>query len=207
MDGIYDHLIRYNPQGLLYLTEVENENDAGKPRMGLEECFIGSMLSLGILHDVNPSTRERDLNTARALTYTCMRLYFDAPLGLASEKTDLWGEKLQVVNSAVNNDLRPEAIESLYYLNQITGDPIYREWGWKIWKAIEHETKTNYGFGNSLDVRTRGKIDDRVDSFFFSKTMKFFYLLFKDEQVYNLLNQVINKEGHAFSINSFVCYE
>jgi hypothetical protein len=33
--------------------------------------------------------------------------------------------------------LRPEVIESLYYLHQITGNPVYREWGWKIFTAIE----------------------------------------------------------------------
>ena len=134
-------------------------------------------------------------------------MYMSTNTGIGGEDMSFSKEKPEVNLRATYYILRPEAVETLYYLNQITGDPIYREWGWKIWKAIEHETKTNYGFGNSLDVRTRGKIDDRVDSFFFSKTMKFFYLLFKDEQVYNLMNQVINKEGHAFSINSFVCYE
>ncbi len=33
--------------------------------------------------------------------------------------------------------LRPEVIESLFYLHQITGNPVYREWGWKIFTSIE----------------------------------------------------------------------
>lgn len=168
--------------------------------MGLLECFAGGMLSLGVLHNVNPSKKERDLTTAKALTYTCMRFYFDSPLGVASELTDILDDHLQVVDSAAYYLFRPEAIESLYYLNQITGDPIYREWGWKVWKAIEQETKTSYGFGHLQDVRVHGKIDDRTESYFFSETLKYFYLLFKDEQVVDLMNQVLNTEAHPLSV-------
>ena len=27
--------------------------------------------------------------------------------------------------------LRPEVLESLFILHKLTGDPIYREWGWE----------------------------------------------------------------------------
>ena len=30
--------------------------------------------------------------------------------------------------------LRPEAMESFWYMHQITGDPKYREWGWTIFR-------------------------------------------------------------------------
>lgn len=33
--------------------------------------------------------------------------------------------------------LSPETAESLFVLHQVTGNPIYREWGWKIFQAIE----------------------------------------------------------------------
>ena len=33
--------------------------------------------------------------------------------------------------------LRPEAIESVFYLYRFTRDPIYREWGWKMFLAFE----------------------------------------------------------------------
>lgn len=29
------------------------------------------------------------------------------------------------------NILRPETVESFFYLWRVTGDPVYREWGWK----------------------------------------------------------------------------
>jgi len=33
--------------------------------------------------------------------------------------------------------LSPETAESLFVLHQVTGNPIYREWGWQIYQAIE----------------------------------------------------------------------
>ncbi len=33
--------------------------------------------------------------------------------------------------------LRPETAESLFVLHQVTGNPVYREWGWAIFQAIE----------------------------------------------------------------------
>ncbi len=33
--------------------------------------------------------------------------------------------------------LRPETAESLFVLHHTTGNPIYREWGWQIYQAIE----------------------------------------------------------------------
>lgn len=108
--------------------------------------------------------------------------------------------------------LRPEAIETLFYLNQITGDPIYRykrrrdvicrEWGWKMWSSIERECRTNYGYGHLRDVRKKGSIDNRAESFFFAETSKYAFLLFKDEKIIDLVKQVINTEAHPLSVLS-----
>lgn len=34
------------------------------------------------------------------------------------------------------NILRPETVESLYIAFHLTGDPIYRQWGWEIFTAF-----------------------------------------------------------------------
>ena len=36
-----------------------------------------------------------------------------------------------------NYHLRPEIVETFFILNQLTGDPVYREWGWEIFMSIE----------------------------------------------------------------------
>ena len=51
------------------------------------------------------------------------------------------------------NILRPETVESLYIAFHLTGDPIYREWGWKIFEAfVEHCRVESGGFASIDDV-------------------------------------------------------
>lgn len=50
-----------------------------------------------------------------------------------------------------HNLQRPETVESLFMMWRITGDPMYREWGWKIFKAFERYTKVNGGGYTSLE--------------------------------------------------------
>ena len=121
MDGMMKNLVRTSKEGLVHLGTAKNPHE-----MGLLECFVGGMLALGVLHDVNPAQRERDLSTAKALTYTCMRFYFDSPTGVASELNLVTENGTRASFSGRYYIFRPEAIESLFYLNQITGDPIYR---------------------------------------------------------------------------------
>ena len=58
--------------------------------------------------------------------YSCYRMYVSTVTGVGGEDMIMTGSKPQVNPSAPYYILRPEAVETLYYLNQITGDPIYR---------------------------------------------------------------------------------
>ena len=40
-------------------------------------------------------------------------------------------EQNEMVPNPAYNILRPETVESFFYLWRATGDPQYREWGWK----------------------------------------------------------------------------
>merc|ERR1719378_926841 len=64
--------------------------------------------------------------------------------------------------------LRPETIESLWYLYYITGNNTYQDWGWKIFQGIEGYTKVSGGYTTIGNVRnpidTRPK--DMMESFF-----------------------------------------
>jgi mannosyl-oligosaccharide alpha-1,2-mannosidase len=51
-----------------------------------------------------------------------------------------------------HNLQRPETAESLLVMWRITGDPMYREWGWKIFKAFQRHARVGGGGGyTSLD--------------------------------------------------------
>ena len=78
-----------------------------------------------------------------------------------------------MVNGAHHNLLRPETVESLMILFRKTGDPIYREWGWKIFQAFEKHCKVPEGYVGLKDVRNPNpQQDDTMQSFFLAETLK-----------------------------------
>ena len=50
-----------------------------------------------------------------------------------------------------HNLLRPESTESLFVMWRVTGDPIYREWGWLMFRAWEKFSRVSTGGYTSLD--------------------------------------------------------
>ncbi len=45
-----------------------------------------------------------------------------------------------------------QTIESMYIMWRTTGDPVWRERAWDIFKAIERETKTQSGYASVKNV-------------------------------------------------------
>jgi mannosyl-oligosaccharide alpha-1,2-mannosidase len=95
--------------------------------------------------------------------------------------------------------LRPEAIESVFYMWRITGDSVWRNAAWRMWEGIVGETETDIAFASIEDVGTRGseKIDS-METFWLSETLKYFYLIFEDTTVISLDEWVLNTEAHPF---------
>ena len=60
-----------------------------------------------------------------------------------------------------NYMLRPEAIESIFYMWRITGDPHWRDTAWKLWEAIVKscETETAFAGVEDVNVPTSSKVD------------------------------------------------
>lgn len=99
--------------------------------------------------------------------------------------------------------LRPEVIESYFYLWKMTGDEMYRDWAWDAVEAIEKHCRTDAGYSGLRDVRSVSSIKDDVQqSFFFAETLKYFYLIFSDEDLLPLDKYVFNTEAHPFLIQN-----
>lgn len=107
-----------------------------------------------------------------------------------------------------HNLLRPETVESLFYMYRITGDKIYREWGWQIYLAFEKYTKIpGAGYSSIKNVRQPGNpgFRDKLESFFLSETLKYFYLLFSDDKdILPFDKYVFNTEAHPLPIYSWL---
>ncbi|WVQ93882.1 hypothetical protein IAU59_000960 [Kwoniella sp. CBS 9459] len=93
---------------------------------------------------------------------------------------------------------RPEFIESTYYLYQATRDPFYLRVGERILGDLKRRTKTKCGFATMKNVMT-GELEDRMESFMLSETLKYLYLLFADTPFPNA-NKVFTTEGHPLRI-------
>jgi hypothetical protein len=46
-----------------------------------------------------------------------------------------------------HNLQRPETVESLFYMWRITGDEMYREWGWEMFKSFMKYSAVEEGGG------------------------------------------------------------
>jgi len=100
--------------------------------------------------------------------------------------------------------LRPETVETFFILHHLTRDPVYREWGWEIFQAIEEHCKTEAGYAAIRDVHTMEQ-DDRMESFFLAETLKYLYLLQDNTTEIDLLNtHVFNTEAHPLRLLSLV---
>ncbi|KFY63759.1 hypothetical protein V496_03714 [Pseudogymnoascus sp. VKM F-4515 (FW-2607)] len=97
--------------------------------------------------------------------------------------------------------LRPEAIESVFYLHRITGSPVWATKGWAMFESIIASTRTEIGHsavtGLNRDKERRYK-QDSMESFWLAETLKYFYLLYSEPDVLSLDEWVLNTEAHPF---------
>lgn len=95
--------------------------------------------------------------------------------------------------------LRPEAIESVWYMYRITGDPIWQQKGWKMFEAVIAATSAEFGHSAIDDVTLKEPAQtDEMESFWLAETLKYFYLLFSTPDTISLDGWVLNTEAHPF---------
>jgi hypothetical protein len=70
-------------------------------------------------------------------------------------------------------------IESAFQLFSATRDPRYVQFGRDALWALQNNSRTTCGYASIADVQT-GRLDNRMDSYFFAETLKYMYLLFDE---------------------------
>ncbi|KAJ3448286.1 mannosyl-oligosaccharide alpha-12-mannosidase-related [Anaeramoeba flamelloides] len=180
---------------LKFIGEIEN----GKLIFKMEEitCFVPGLFALAAKLKVGNYSRYGRLS--KDLLNTCYYLYTSTRTKLAPELISFQNDQIIILDA--NYRLRPETIESLFYLWRLTGDPIYRKMGWRIFKSIEKYCKTSSGYSSLLDVNDRkSNFRNEMQSYFLSETLKYLYLLFAPSSILPLDSFVFNTEGHPFPI-------
>lgn len=91
--------------------------------------------------------------------------------------------------------LRPEIVESTYYLSHYTKDPRYLREGKRLFEDFVKHCQTDEGYAALKSVLTKEKADS-MQSFLFAETFKYFYLLFAPPRTLKFGSVVFNTEAH-----------
>ncbi|RMZ82983.1 hypothetical protein DV737_g1847, partial [Chaetothyriales sp. CBS 132003] len=131
---------------------------------------------------------------------------------LTDEANAGWRSDYTIYGQDEHNLQRPETVESLFYLYQITQNPLYREWGWQMFesfrehtKVVDHVTGQVYAYASLGSVMhtpvPEARQRDNMESFWLAESLKYFYLLFADDVgkpggLPGLEDVVLNTEAH-----------
>lgn len=96
--------------------------------------------------------------------------------------------------------LRPQNLESCYYLYHLTGNIEYLYQGKTMVDDILKNCKTEEAFASIKNVETMEK-HNAMESFFFAETLKYAYLIFAPQDKIDLKKIVFNTEAHPFKIS------
>ncbi|XP_022245459.1 endoplasmic reticulum mannosyl-oligosaccharide 1,2-alpha-mannosidase-like isoform X2 [Limulus polyphemus] len=206
IEGVMKNLVRKSkPNQLVFVGELLNGKKYS-PKMDHLVCFLSGTLVLGYHYGMPIS----HLRLAEQLINTCYQMYANTATFLSPEIAhfNLKNEKssdIIIKSNDAHNLLRPETVESLWYMYYFTRNETYRSWGWNIFQGFERYTKVKTGGYTTInDVRHPLFVNprDMMESFFLGETLKYFYLLFSDQQELSLDKYVINSEAHPLPIYS-----
>ncbi|MGI8469678.1 MAG: glycoside hydrolase family 47 protein [Pyrinomonadaceae bacterium] len=91
--------------------------------------------------------------------------------------------------------LRPEIVESTYYLYHYTADEKYLRMGKIFFDDFMKYCKTDTAYAGLKSVVTKEK-SDTMQSFLFAETFKYYYLLFAPPKTLDFKKIVFNTEAH-----------
>jgi len=94
--------------------------------------------------------------------------------------------------------LRPEIIESAYYLYSYTRDPQYLRMGQVFFESFVKYCRTEAGYAALSNVLTKEKKDE-MESFVMAENFKYFYLLFASPGTLKFRKVIFNTEAHPIT--------
>ncbi|KAK8000300.1 glycoside hydrolase family 47 protein [Apiospora arundinis] len=227
MDAVTKHLL-FRPMtpdqddilftGTVYVSSQDGpELEAEGQHLG---CFVGGMFALGgKLFNI-----PEHLKYAEKIARGCAWAYNAFPSGIMPETFTLypcpslepcpWEEDLWIATGDKRFPkgfknvmdpkyiLRPEAIESLFFMYRMTGNVEYQEMAWRMFQSIRKATETKLAFSAIADATLpKGQKtvkQDSMESFWTSETLKYFYLIFSPPDLIDLDKYVLNTEAHPF---------
>ncbi|MEZ5344477.1 MAG: glycoside hydrolase family 47 protein [Pyrinomonadaceae bacterium] len=157
-----------------------------------------------------------DMNTGKrtATTYGALDAFFPAVLALSGDlerakrlqdsSFKMWNkhgiepEEFDYIKMEAGHPgypLRPEIVESTYYLYRKTGDEKYLQMGKSLFEDFVKYCRSEAGYAALKSVVTKEKADS-MQSFLFAETFKYYYLLFAPKETLDFENVIFNTEAH-----------
>ncbi|XP_029157312.1 ER degradation-enhancing alpha-mannosidase-like protein 3 isoform X2 [Nylanderia fulva] len=180
----YQAVMKYVSQGPMLLdVHMHRPNTNSKNFM---DALLAFWPGLQVLKgDIKPAVETHEM------LYQVMQRHNFIPEAFTTDFQVHWG----------HHPLRPEFLESTYFLYRATGDHYYLKVGRKVLKSLQTYARVSCGYAAVSDVRTN-KHDDTMDSFVLSETFKYLFLLFAEpgELVLDLDEFIFTTEGHLLPL-------
>lgn len=172
------HLADNARTGLWYGQVDMSTGQRTATEFGALHAFLPAVLALG-----------GDLGRAKRLQDSAFKMW--NVTGIEPEVIDY--KSMEVRHAGY--PLRPEIMESAYYLHRYTKDPRYLEMGRAFFEGLVTHCRTDAGYTTLKSVVTKEK-GDLMPSYFLAETLKYLYLLFAPEKTLDLDKVVFNTEAH-----------
>jgi mannosidase alpha-like ER degradation enhancer 2 len=178
VEAVNKHLADTLQGGLWYSQVDMNTGKRLSTHYGALDAFFPAVLA-----------RAGELDRARRLQESSYKMW--TAFGVEPEEIDYSTFKIISPGYA----LRPEIMESAYYLYFYTKEPRYLEMASTFIGSLVHNCKTGTGYAALRNVQTREK-EDSMESFFLAETLKYLFLIFAPRDTLDLNKVVFNTEAH-----------
>uniref|UniRef100_T1IVL0 alpha-1,2-Mannosidase n=1 Tax=Strigamia maritima TaxID=126957 RepID=T1IVL0_STRMM len=181
----YSAVMKYISQGPL-LLDVHMHRPHTNSRNYMDS-LLAFWPGLQVLKgDIKPAIETHEM------LYQVMQRHTFLPEAFTMDFQVHWGQ----------HPLRPEFLESTYFLYKATGDSYYLDVGKTVMDTLQQRARVACGFAAVKDVRT-GSHEDRMDSFVLAETFKYLYLLFaeKEDLIIDIDDFIFTTEAHLLPLS------
>ncbi|CEF62933.1 Edem2 [Strongyloides ratti] len=160
----YKAIMKYlNKKGLFINVHMDKPNVASRSFM---DSLLAFWPGLQVLKgDIKPAIEMHEM------LYLVMKKHKLIPEAFTYDFQVHWGQHL----------LRPEFIESTYFLYKATKDEHYLKVAADVVKSLNDHVKVKCGFAAIKDVRTMAH-EDQMESFLLAETFKYLYMIFAEPE-------------------------
>ena len=182
-EAIRMQLMRNTPNGIFMTRVGMFMGKETRPYYGALDAFYAGIL--GLSGDLYTASRIQQAN-----------FYMWTKFGMEPEVFNFRNDSIVWPSYP----LRPENLESCFYLYRLTHDDKYLFMGQRMIGDILKNCRTDAGYAHVKNVSTL-ELEDEMESFFLAETLKYAYLLFAPENTLDLHRFVFNTEAHPLRID------